>query len=428
MKIVLSARGSRGDVRPIVSLAAEMRNRGHDVTVCLPSSLASMAKEEKLQARFYQERSQDVMQGFEAGWTAAKQALDWFAGQLDHQMEILVDALEGADALVSTVNELVAPSAAQLRGVPYFRLAYVPVLAGSQPPPLIPIQGMPGPVNQTMWRMLNGSIDLLFRGRVNDTRALYGLPPISRIDHYLAGSSHTLLAVSPYLVPSDPAWRFEHSFVGYCFGGDQGPLPPEVEMFLDRGQAPIYLGFGSVSLKDPDAMTTTALEAAERAGCRLLIGRGWAGLGKGIDRLPDWALTIGDVPHATLFPRLAAAVHHGGSGTLHNAARAGIPQLALPQIADQYYWADRIHQLGLGPAPVSPGNVDATTLESLFSRLLSPGFRITAQRLAVRMAGENGTARAAQQIETLLSSRDMASPQTPHANTHPEPRVDSAAT
>ncbi len=407
MRIVLSARGSRGDVRPMVSLAAQLQTRGHSVTMCLPSSLEALGRDEGLETRLYEEDSFDVMHSFEDGWRAAKQALQWFSGRLDHQMQVLTEACRKAEALVSTVNELMAPSAAEYHGLPYFRLAYSPVLAGNQPPPLVPIQGMPGPVNLAMWRMLNKSIDILFRGKVNDARRTFGLPDIRDIATHLAGSSHTLHAVSQALVPSDPAWKFDHSFVGYCFGGDQGPLPGAVEDFLSKGPAPIYLGFGSVALRDPETFADMALHGAKRAGCRIILSKGWTGLGSHLNHVPDWALVVDDLPHANLFPRVAAAAHHGGSGTVHNAARAGIAQFVMPQIADQYYWGDRIRRLGLGPAPVSPNKLDAQQLSRIFGRLLSPGFSIAARRLATRLRAEDGTKAAADHIEQVISTGDV---------------------
>jgi vancomycin aglycone glucosyltransferase len=125
------------------------------------------------------------------------------------------------------------------------------------------------------------------------------------------------------------------------------PLPEKLEAFLDAGPPPVYIGFGSMT--DPAAASTTrcVLDAVERARCRAVISRGWAGLGEG--SLPEGVFIAGTVSHASLFPRCALVVHHGGAGTTTSAARAGVPQLVVPHLLDQFYWAGRVHALGLGP-------------------------------------------------------------------------------
>jgi UDP:flavonoid glycosyltransferase YjiC (YdhE family) len=99
---------------------------------------------------------------------------------------------------------------------------------------------------------------------------------------------------------------------------------------------------------------------------------------------------LGRAPHATLFPRCAAAIHHGGSGTVHNAARAGVPQLALPQIVDQYYWGHRLAQLGVGPAPIRFTRLTADGLTHALRALLGPGYAERARRLAPHVAADRG--------------------------------------
>jgi UDP:flavonoid glycosyltransferase YjiC (YdhE family) len=101
-------------------------------------------------------------------------------------------------------------------------------------------------------------------------------------------------------------------------------------------------------MTDPDPLATTAqlVESVTAAGHRALLAAGWAGLGTG--PLPDGVLAIGVVPHASLFPRCAAVVHHGGAGTTTMAARAGVPQILVPHVLDQFYWAGRVTALGIG--------------------------------------------------------------------------------
>jgi len=116
---------------------------------------------------------------------------------------------------------------------------------------------------------------------------------------------------------------------------EPGPLPEKLEAFLDAGEPPVYVGFGSMTDPDPAAATRVVLEAVARAGVRAVLSRGWAGLG-GVP-LPSEVMEIGPVSHASLFARVAAVVHHGGAGTTTTAARAGAPQILVPHILDQFH-------------------------------------------------------------------------------------------
>ena len=167
-----------------------------------------------------------------------------------------------------------------------------------------------------------------------------------------------------------------------------GPaLPPKLEAFLDQGEAPVYLGFGSMTDPDPATTTQRVLDALSGLGRRAIIDEGWAGLGAG--PLPEGVLAIGPVCHARLFPRLAAAVHHGGAGTTTTAARAGVPQIIVPHVMDQFYWAKRVSALGLGPPALPRTRLTAKRLAqvlaaTLDNELLAERARALGERLRAR--------------------------------------------
>ncbi|MGK8504743.1 glycosyltransferase [Nocardia asiatica] len=125
---------------------------------------------------------------------------------------------------------------------------------------------------------------------------------------------------------------------------DEIPLPAELSAFLDAGAPPVYVGFGSMPMRG--GIARSVIEAIRAHDRRVLLSRGWADLALINDRAD--CLAIGEVNHQALFPRVAAVVHHGGAGTTTAAARAGVPQVVLPQMMDQPYWARRIAALGIG--------------------------------------------------------------------------------
>ena len=142
-----------------------------------------------------------------------------------------------------------------------------------------------------------------------------------------------------------------------------------------------YLGFGSMRASEQTARVL--IEAARALGLRSILSQGWANLTPG--DTGDDCLSVGDVDHSTLFPRVAAIVHHGGAGTTTAAARAGRPQVIIPHNYDQFYWAHRIQQLGAG---VSGPLRDDLTVDNLIQALheaLRPEVTTCAQALAERM-------------------------------------------
>ena len=138
-----------------------------------------------------------------------------------------------------------------------------------------------------------------------------------------------------------------------------------------------------------------------------MLGAGWTGFG-GRGSSSD-VLVIGDTSHAALFPATAGVIHHGGSGTTHTAARAGVPQLILPQFADQHFWGHRVHTLGLGPAPLSPNKLTVDRLVRALTALLRERrYAHVARRMSQTLRRESGIAGAVATIESVAAGAGVA--------------------
>ena len=393
MKIVLSSRGSRGDVHPVIELAAAFKTNGHDAYVCVPGVFKDYAEQQGVNVSVYQnEDVQKLMKDLGSGLGAIKGAMELFANSVDEQFEFMLDASEGADALVTTVNEIAAPTVAEYRKIPHYRVTFAPVLPGNHPPPFMPWQNMPVLVNRAGWKALAVISKIIIKKFINKKREELGLPPAKDPDRYHTGNSHTLLAINRDLAPPSRVWdkKYHYDYTGYCYGQIFGELKPELLDFLEKGDPPVYVGFGSVHLKNPELFTKMVIEAAGKTGTRIVIGKGWTGLGNGY--VNENIYITGDAPHGTLFPEMAGIIHHGGSGTTHTAARSGLPQFILPQIIDQYYWGNRIYQQGIGPKPVIPKKITVDKLAEAMDLLTNGKYRTQAQNLARSMQNEDGVA------------------------------------
>jgi sterol 3beta-glucosyltransferase len=163
--------------------------------------------------------------------------------------------------------------------------------------------------------------------------------------------------------------------------------------FLESGDPPVYIGFGSMIHRKPEDVTELVLSALARTGRRDVLFAGWGGIGEG--SLPKSVYPIGSMPHGWLFPRMAAVVHHGGAGTTAAGLRAGVPAVVTPFFGDQPFWGERIHALGVGPKPIPRPRLTAENLgQAIHATVSDEGMIERAAPLGERIRAKDGIARA----------------------------------
>jgi vancomycin aglycone glucosyltransferase len=215
---------------------------------------------------------------------------------------------------------------------------------------------------RVLWKQDAQRVNDLYGEAVNSHRAALGMPPVDNVRDYVFTEA-PWLAADPTLCPSQGKTELDLVQTGAWILPDERPLPDGLQAFLDAGEPPVYVGLGSMASFAPKDIAGVAIEAARAHGRRVVLARGWAGLSP-IDNADD-CFVLGEVNQQALFRRAAAVVHHGGAGTTTTAARAGVPQVVVPQIADQPYWADRVAELGIGAAHEG----STPTVESLSAAL-----------------------------------------------------------
>jgi UDP:flavonoid glycosyltransferase YjiC (YdhE family) len=141
---------------------------------------------------------------------------------------------------------------------------------------------------------------------------------------------------SPTLLPKPKDWGSNISVSGFYFLPTTSTFQPPANLmdFIKAGEPPIYIGFGSIVVGNPEAMTNMVLEAIQIAGVRALMSKGWGGLGSNNIKLPDNIFLLGNVPHSWLFDHVSAVVHHGGAGTTAAGLAAGKPTVVVPFFGD----------------------------------------------------------------------------------------------
>lgn len=397
MRVLLSTIGSRGDVQPLVALALQLKAHGQEVRLCLPPDFRDWIESLGMPVTPI---GPEVRSTGKANPSAAlptpEQRRQMIEGTVATQFETIAAAVQGCDVIVgATALQIAAPSVAEKMGIPYVFAAYCPAVLPSphHAPPVLSLLGdTPAPA-MTDYRELWGQD----ARRWNDTwgpllnahRASLGLAPVSDVSsHILTG--RPWLAADPALAPwPDPADQAVLQ-TGAWILPDARPLSTELEAFLDAGEPPVYFGFGSN--RAPQDLSRVMIQTARALGRRAIILRGWADLSL-VDDEPD-CLAIGEVNQQTLFKRVAAVVHHGGAGTTTAAARAGTPQVVIPQHYDQHYWAQRIHHLGIGTAH-APATPTTASLTSALEYTLHPDMATRAQSIAT-VVRDDGAQAAAQ--------------------------------
>jgi len=400
MRILLASHGTRGDVQPIVALGVALKAAGHLVQLVAPANFVTWVRGYGLDIQSDGIDVEDLLRS--AG--SELQTLSWQMRYLSHNTPLIFEpvarASEGCELIVGAGLQFAAASVAQWRDVPYAHAVFCPCATpnSATPPPNVHRQTLPRWINRLLWQAGGPLADLALRGPINRGRATLGLKAIdSPISQILKG--RTILAADRDLGPlPDDALKCAMSTDAWVLD-EPGILDGRVEAFLQQGPAPIYIGFGSMIAPRARELAAQAVAAVRAVGRRAIIAGGWAALEAHIQEADD-VLTVDNVPHSLIFSKVAAAVHHGGAGTTTAVARAGVPQVLLPHILDQYYWAHRVEVLGLGPRALPVELVTTETLSDRISRAVNdPLIRERVNRLAPAVAARNGVTAAVEHLE-----------------------------
>jgi vancomycin aglycone glucosyltransferase len=320
------------------------------------------------------------------------------------QYEAVAAAAEDCAAVVATglVPAVAgARSAAEKLGLPFSYVSYFPTMLPSPHHAPIPLPLWPFPPGMTdngeLWELNARSFKALYGPGIDAHRETIGQSAVTDVRGHVF-TDRPLLAADPVLAPWRQPSDLDVVQTGAWILRDERPLPEELSAFLDAGDAPVYVGFGSMPMHGSEDVGQVAVEVVRSQGRRLVVGRGWADLGLIDDR--DDCFAVGDVNHQALFRRVAAVVHHGGAGTTTTAAGAGAPQVIVPQLADQPYWADRVAELGIGAAHDGPTPTFAS-LSAALKVALAPGTGDRAASLAATVRTDGAAVAAKLLLEEI---------------------------
>jgi vancomycin aglycone glucosyltransferase len=400
MRVLLTSWGSRGDVEPLAGLAVALRDLGAESALCVPSDddFTALADRAGVPLIPLGPSVRSVVNAPKPT-SGPHPAFDLARRLVAARFETPGAVGNDYDAIVATgLMPAGARDVADNLGLRYvlatFHLGGIPsqqFSPGARP-------GTPSPADETdrrvLWEQDAQRVNALYGEAVNTHRAAIGLPPVDNVRDYVL-TDRPWLAADPTLCPSEGMTELDVDQTGAWFLNDDRPLPDDLAVFLDAGEPPVYVGFGSMASHAPQGIGQAAVEACRAHNRRIVLSHGWSHLD--VTTSTD-CFVAGEINLQAMVPRVAAVVHHGGAGTTTAAARAGTPQLVVPLLGDQSYWASRVTALGIGAAHEGT----PPTADSL-SEALDIVLAADARARAAQVAGQiktDGAAEAAKQLVT----------------------------
>lgn len=416
MRIAIITLGSYGDVQPYVALGVGLQASGHRVRLITHDPYEHFINGWGLEFHPVGGNPLDMltsdlgkaMVGTGSNPVAFMRSFARMGNELMEQLFMgCWTGCQGVEAIIVSVSGLFAAGyhVAEKLGVPFYGAFLQPVnptrafpnaIFPTLPPWLSPARGA---YNLLAHHLSTQLAWQLFRQPINDKRKdILALPELSLFGPFnqLRSQPHPIFyGYSPTVLPKPPDWPAWVHVTGYWFLDAPAGWEPQPGLtdFLDSGPPPVYIGFGSMSDRDPERTTRLLVTALGRARARGILLGGWGGLSN--SDLPEYVYHVDHVPHAWLFPRMAAVVHHAGLGTTMAGLRAGVPTVSVPFFVDQPFWARRVYRLGVGPRPIPRKQLSSDNLSEAITMATSdPLVRRRASLLGKRIRAERGVERA----------------------------------
>ncbi|KAJ5661303.1 uncharacterized protein N7484_000675 [Penicillium longicatenatum] len=447
LKITCLTIGSRGDVQPYIALCKGLIAEGHKPKIATHAEFEPWIRKHGIDFAPVDGDPAELMRiCVENGmftYSFLREASSKFRGWIDDLLSSAWSSCQGSDLLIESPSAMAGIHIAEALRIPYFRGFTMPWSRTRAYPHAfaVPENRMGGYYNHLTYVMFDNIFWKAIAGQVNRWRNKELGLKATNLDRMQQNKVPFLYNFSPSVVPPPldfPDWI---RITGYWFlseGSDWTP-PAELSEFINRARADgkklVYIGFGSIVVSDPAALTRTVIESVQKAGVRCILSKGWSDrLGDPSSAkveipLPSDILQIQSAPHDWLFSQIDAAAHHGGAGTTGASLRAGVPTIIKPFFGDQFFFGSRVEDLGVGIC-MKKLNV------SVFSRAIweathSERMVVKARNLGIQIRSEDGVATAIQSLyrdleyaKTLARQRSNASATpfspTPSAKASPD--------
>jgi sterol 3beta-glucosyltransferase len=413
MHITILALGSHGDVLPFAVLGKGLRDAGHQVRIATMENFRGMVESRGLEFFPFRGDAQAILRG-QAGLALAESGTNVVKGLIETNKSFGALADEYTRALTELshlktdliINQLpvFGDDFCEKMGVPFFSAGVIPLIRNRTfPIPLFPQWNLGKWYNALSYRLAEQMAWQFFRKVINPWRVtVLGLrpKPFTGDFNHIYAETPVLAGFSEHVVPRPPDWGENVHMTGYWFPEEDSDWQPpdELSEFIQAGPPPIFVGFGSMPIRESQKVTQTIVDALQRSGQRGILSGGWGGLGE--EDLPESIFQVGYVPYTWLLPRMVGSIVHGGSGSTASALRSGKPTLVIPFLMDQFFWGSRVFELGVGPRPIPFKKLTVENLMLAINEMVNDlEMRRKAVSLGEKIRSENGMARAVEIIQ-----------------------------
>ncbi|KEQ80652.1 UDP-Glycosyltransferase/glycogen phosphorylase, partial [Aureobasidium pullulans EXF-150] len=437
LNIVIQIVGSRGDVQPFIALGNELQKSGHRVRLATHDVFRDFVTNSGLEFYPIGGDPNELMSYMVKNPGLIPSMKTMQAGEITKKRAMIREMLDGcwrsciepddatgapfvADAIIANPPSFAHMHCAQALCIPVHLMFTMPWTATKNfPHPLANIQANnaePTMVNRLSYAMVEWMTWQGLADVVNSWRETMDLEPVPTTEGpFLAYTQNipTTYCWSGALVPKPLDWGQHIDVCGFFFRDMPDYKPPrDLQDFLASGPTPIYVGFGSIVLEDPEKMSAIISEAVRSTGVRCILSKGWARL-RNVSNSPN-IFELDDCPHEWLFQNVSAVVHHGGAGTTACGLKNGLPSLVCPFFGDQPFWGEMIAAAGAGPKPIHHKNLTAENLGEAIRFIITPETAHAARQIALRMATENGVKTAVQSFHRNLPRQSIRCDLMPH--------------
>ena len=414
-RIALVTIGTQGDVQPYLALAIALKERGYSVVLGASEEFQGMVEGYGVefhtlgpsiqafltQQRFENAMSQSMLINGPSLLRQGQQIVDTAARHAWHMCQ-------GADMLILNMNTSFGIDIAEALHIPAVMVALQPLNSTSEFPLCIYYGADFGPAVTTQTYATMSVQQIYYNLPRNKLRReLMGLEARKKGGFFRntdGTAMTTLYPYSPVVSPRPRDWPKSALVTGYWQLKDRSDWQPSAEFqkFLSEGEAPVYIGFGSMPF-GAERNTKILKEAVAMWGGRAVVARGWGGINP--QDLPDTIFAIEKAPHDKLFKYVSAVVHHGGAGTTSAGLHLGRPTFVVPQAVDQPYWGRRVFELGCGPKPVRLRKLTSEILAGALADLATNAdYRRNAAEIGEQLHGEDGIEKAIKVLERVMTS------------------------
>lgn len=373
MHVTISPIGTHGDIRPCVALAKEVQKRGHSVDMLVPENGLKLCQEQNLPAIGLEIDYDQLVKNPNKN---KQDQIELVQTLIEKQFLGMEPALKKSDLLIGASVQLAGLHLAEYYDIPYYHVYFISrFLESKYYPPFRFSAKSKGLIrNWLLWKTFKIYSNKITRDHINKYRQKLGLKTVSTPSNLYR--NNLLVATDAELDPSYPDIKEKYQQTGYWhLHEDELPLGLDSQT---KGRKLVYLGFGSLQDQFKDATIAMIKEIASQLDVIFVVSEKL--LGK--KEISEQIIPIGYASHLNLFSQVDIVIHHGGAGTTHTAAYCGKPQIIIPQVNDQFYWAEKVKELGVAPNYIDIENINRQSLQERIQDILeNKSFQNNAQTL-----------------------------------------------